>query len=132
MNRLSSSPNPRRAVPAGRRAGWVVACLWLLVALMPLRAWAAAQMTVAMAGAPAVAVAATAELPPCHAAEGHAEGDSADVHTACAQCLFCAPVLASAMVAAAGLLPPGSPPPAARAGGAPEGAADTLFKPPRG
>ena len=132
MTKPSSSTH-RRAVPAARRrAGWVVACLWLLVALMPLRAWAAAQMTVAMADAPSVAVGATAELPPCHAAEGHAEGDSADGHTACAQCLFCAPGLATAMVAAAGLLPPGSPPPVARAGAAPDGAADTLFKPPRG
>ena len=133
VNRLSHPSTPRRAVPAARRrAGWVVACLWLLVALMPLRAWAAAQMTVAMADAPAGAVAAMAELPPCHAAEGHAEAGSAEGHSACSQCLFCAPVLATAMVAAAGLLPLGSPPPAARAGTAPEGAADPLFKPPRG
>ena len=72
MNLPQPPFSPRRVAPAGRRrAGWVVACLWLLVALMPLRAWAAAQMGVAMAGAP-VATAATmaaAELPPCHAAE---------------------------------------------------------------
>jgi hypothetical protein len=109
-------------------------CLWLLVALVPVRAWASAQMTVAMADAPlaAAAAAATPELPPCHVAESHADSGAADGHTACSQCLFCAPVLATAMGAATGLLPAVGPLPVARAGAAPEGAVDTLFKPPRG
>jgi hypothetical protein len=126
------TPTPCPADPGRRRlAGWVVVCLWLLVALMPLRAWAAAQMGVAMADGPAAALAA-AELPPCHAAEDTGGADAAGGHTACAQCLFCAPVLAAAAAAEAGPPEPSSPPPAARAGAAPEGATETLFKPPRG
>ncbi len=128
-----TSPLPRPASPARRhRAGWVVLCLWLLVALVPLRAWAATQMGVSMVDEPSAVAAATAELPPCHAPEGGGDAGPAESHTACAQCLFCAPVLAAEFASACEPRPPGNPTPAARAGAAPEGAVDALFKPPRG
>jgi hypothetical protein len=127
----SSRHRPARRVPA-RRAAWVVVCLWLLVALVPLRAWATAGMVVAMADGPAAAAfAAQAELPPCHAA-AHDDAAPEGEHRACAQCVFCAPVLAPAV--ATDDTPPcaADAPPAALAGDAPEGVRDALFRPPRG
>lgn len=119
---------PRRA--RLRRAGWVVACLWLLVALMPLRAWAVAGMGVAVLAAASEA-AAEAALPPCHVATGDDAGPTGD-HSACSQCVLCAPVLASALPDGASLSCPDSPPPATAIGVAPAGVLESLFRPPRG
>ena len=106
----------------------MLACLWLLVALMPLRAWAAADMM----AAPATELAATAAsvLPPCHAAEA---GDDLQAHDgACESCLFCAPVFAGGAAIPAAPAPQGSVLEPSVGGAAPEGALDPLFRPPRG
>lgn len=130
VNFATAAPHhpPRRA--RLHRAGWVVACLWLLVALMPLRAWAAAGMGVAVLDAASEA-AAVAALPPCHAA---AADDAAptDDHSACSQCVLCAPVLASALPDGTTLPRPDGPPPATAAALAPAGVLESLFRPPRG
>lgn len=112
-----------------RIAGWVVVCVWLVVVLLPLRAWAMAGTGVGALDT-ATAGAVVAELPPCHAAmgdEAHAHG-----HSACSDCVFCAPMLASTLPSGTFLTRPHGLLPAASAGVAPAGALDPLFKPPRG
>jgi hypothetical protein len=108
----------------------VLACLWLLVALMPLRAWAAADMMAAHAtelAAPAAAV------PPCHAAAAADTGDDLPAHGgACELCLFCAPVFAGSDALPKAPAPQGGVLKPSVGGAAPEGALDPLFRPPRG
>ncbi len=125
MNARSSAPHSVR-----RRSAWVLACLWLLVALMPLRAWAAADMMAVHAAEPASAAAAVG-APPCHADID--VGDDLQPHgAACELCLFCAPVFAGsdalpeASARQGGVFKPSA------GGAAPEGALDSLFRPPRG
>ena len=72
------------------RRAWVIV---LLIALLPLRGWAAASMAVAMPIAP-VSAGASAEVPPCHA--GLAEddlamlaADPAPVAHLCSTCDLC-------------------------------------------
>lgn len=121
-------PRPARL----RRAGWVVACLWLMAALMPLRAWAMAGMGLAVSDTTiTTAVTAAVDLPPCHAATGDDAGPTAD-HSTCSQCVFCAPVLAGTLPESASLPHPNIPPPATAAGPAPTVAPESLFRPPRG
>ncbi len=124
------APHSVRSRP--RRSAWVLACLWLLVALMPVRAWAAAVMMAGPSTAWA-APAASAGLPPCHGAtDDSAASDAQDPGGGCELCLFCAPVFAApdASPAAPALL--GSLLHLAARGAAPEGALEPLFRPPRG
>jgi len=113
-----------------RRAAWVMVCLWLLVALVPVRAWAAASMLVSMGDVPA-GVTASAELPPCHAAAQDGAASEGD-HRACTACVFCAPVLVPVVAQDGAALAAAAAPPAAMSGAAPEGALKALFRPPRG
>jgi hypothetical protein len=114
-----------------RRSAWVLVCLWLLVALMPLRAWAAADMMAAPATG--LAAAAAVSLPPCHAAADDNPGDSLSAHGgACELCLFCAPVFAGSDVLLKAPAPQGGVLKPSVGGAAPEGALDPLFRPPRG
>jgi hypothetical protein len=116
-----------------------LACLWLLMALLPLRSWASADMMVAMAVQQApMSDAHVGSQPPCHeAAEAaHDEGvgtetDARCAGTACGCCPFCAWALAMvgaaphslAVVRDAGL--------ALTAGAAPSGDPEPFFRPPR-
>lgn len=123
---MPSIPRPSRL----RLAGWVVVCVWLLAALMPLRAWAMAGMGLVSPGTTTELVS-VAELPPCHAAE---EGDDMTTsdHSACAVCVLCAPLLTSELIQGDPVLPLHGTLPTATAGLAPAGALDSLFRPPRG
>ena len=108
----------------------MLACLWLLVALMPLRAWAAADMMTAHAAEPAAAAAAVG-TPPCHADID--VGDDLQPHgAACELCLFCAPVFAGSDALPKAPAPQGGVLKPSVGGAAPEGALDPLFRPPRG
>lgn len=55
--------------PPSRRPAWVRACLWLMLALLPLRGFASAEMSVAMAWPQAMTEPAAAAQPACHGAE---------------------------------------------------------------
>lgn len=114
----------------------MLACLWFLVALMPLRAWATAEAMVTMAAASDVAGTETQalDLPPCHASADHASHD-AEVdgsHASCAACIFCAPLITPATVDGAFSSLPNGTPVSSAPERMPEGPADTLFRPPRG
>jgi hypothetical protein len=108
----------------------VLACLWLLVALMPLRAWAAADMMAAHASEIPAPVAAVG-VPPCHADTD--TGDDLQAHgSACERCLFCAPVFAGSDALLGAPNPQGGVLKPPVGGAAPDGALDPLFRPPRG
>lgn len=130
VNFVIAAPHHLPRLARLRRAGWVVACLWLLVALMPLRAWAVAGMGVAVLDAASEA-AAVAEFPPCHAETGE-DAPPTGEHSACSQCVLCSPVLASAPPDGTTLPRQDSPPPGTAAGLAPAGVLESLFRPPRG
>lgn len=124
------APHSLRSRP--RRSAWVLACLWLLVALMPRRAWAAADM-MASPGTAWPAPAVSAGLPPCHgAADEGSASDAQDHGGACGLCLFCAPVFAAPDASPASPAPLGNALHLAARGAAPEGALELLFRPPRG
>lgn len=137
MLSVNARPNQRaRWLP--RRSAWVLACLWLLMVLVPLRAWASAEMMVAMAAPHAPASAEhTDSQPPCHAladaAHDEPSGTDADSPSAaCGCCPFCASALASVSE------PPQGPilaPDAARTALAvapSSGDPEPFFRPPRG
>lgn len=136
---LSTNPRPhRRARPLHRRQAWVLACLWLLMVLVPLRAWASAEMMVAMAAPHAPAsVAHTGSQPPCHAVADSAHGEPAatgtDAHgTACGDCQFCASALATVSQDAQSQFLAPDAPPTAFAVAPPSGYPEPFFRPPRG
>lgn len=136
-----------------------IAMLWLLVALLPLRAWAQAGMTpadavvlpAALAAASAQVASATAghaPLPACHAGlpqaqPGHDTGlgepppvdaaPDADAHAACPSCDLCHGGMVTGLPAPTLALHPvaGEAPMRAQASGLPEGGASRLFRPPR-
>lgn len=111
---------------------WLVACLWVVVALMPLRAWAWVGM--GLGGGLQVApdaLVAVGDPPPCHAAQV-ADDTAPDDHSACSDCVFCAPVLVTSLPAMSTVMHPDSRPPAADVGRATVGALESLFRPPRG
>ena len=115
-----------------RRARWVLACLCLLAVLMPLRAWAMASMGVSMLDAATTTVSTAAvDLPPCHAPTPDDPGAPVD-HGACAECVWCAPLLAGTQPGGAPVMRPYHPPAIAVGGEAPAGALEALFRPPRG
>jgi hypothetical protein len=119
----------------------VAALLWVVLALLPLRGFAAALMPLAMAH-PAPAAAAhgdaahdtAAEAMPCHSAMESA-GEQADGDVPLTQCAMCDLCHAGVMQAAApGSLPDAPPqdPPAALASAPIEARApDALLRPPR-
>jgi hypothetical protein len=131
---MSTPSRLHRNRPHRRRSVGVWLAVWLLVALLPVRAWAWAEMTGAMATTPAAAAAAdAASLPPCHGAVDDAEGSEAQDHAAhCALCLFCTPMLAAGDLAVLAMPRPQALRPAGPPGRAPEGARHALFRPPRG
>lgn len=130
MKTLAHAQHDARGRP--RRPAWVLVCLWLLVALMPLRAWAAAEMTATPVTAWAASEAVSG-LPPCHAAAEADAGSDAPAHGGtCEQCLFCAPLIAAPDITPAAPAPQGDVLHAAAPGTAPPGALDPLFRPPRG
>lgn len=136
---VTGSPSSARRPTLGRRpqrAVWVLAWLWFLVALMPLRAWATAEAMVTMAAVSDAGntAAQTFDLPPCHEPVGHASDDAEldDSHASCAACIFCAPLIAPATLDGAVSCLANATPLASIGGYLPEGPADTLFRPPRG
>lgn len=135
-NRLSSAAMPR---PPRRL---VVALLWIAMALLPLRALAAAVMPAATAGVASAAVESAAhdvlQAVPCHGASALVAAD-ADAGTApaetthtCSLCDLChsSVVSAQAPVLALAELPAALPRAAAPSALEPR-APDGLFRPPR-
>lgn len=105
--------------------------VWLLLALLPLRAFASVEMAVAMIDTPAAAAAAA--LPPCHGSADHdGAADEATASDTCACGQVCAPALPGDMAGACGEPPLGSTPVRAEARAAPEGVPEPFFRPPRG
>lgn len=112
------------------------ACLWVVVALMPLRAWAWAGMGLGgdLLGAPPashVVGEVVGEHAPCHAAPA-ADDTTAAEASACSDCVLCAPLLVTSLPAMSPPLRPGSSPPAVATGLVSLGALESLFRPPRG
>jgi len=148
----------RRASTATPLARSVRLCLWLLVLLLPLRAFAATQMVVPV-GPHGAAQAACHQMPSA-AGVGDVAPDpvSHDHHTAeqplsaegtaaptsepgltngqpggtCTYCLFCAPALTGGSPAQTGMLPAEAKLPPAQTAATPEGVRNALFRPPRG
>lgn len=91
---------------------FTIALLWLAIVLLPLRAWAATTMPVAMAAAPVVAMQlADAALPepaaPCHG-ESHVADEAPQTCSLCGVChsVFAAPPGVAAAVSALAQVPP--------------------------
>jgi hypothetical protein len=105
--------------------------VWLLLALLPLRAFASVEMAVSMIDTPAAAAAAA--LPPCHGSAGHDgaadEATAADT-SACGQ--VCAPALPGTLAGAIGEPLLGGTQMQTEARDAPAGVAEPFFRPPRG
>lgn len=123
----------RRARLLARRPFWVVACLWLLMVLVPLRAWASAEMMVAPHLPPSVSH--TDSQPPCHGSvdAAHGEPAAADSHgAACGCCPFCASALADVSEPAQGPIVAIQVLRAALAVASPSGDPEPFFRPPRG
>jgi hypothetical protein len=126
-----------RSRPLPRRSAWVLACLWLLMVLVPLRAWASAEMMVAMTAPQAAASVTQADsLPPCHAvmnaAHGEPAGPEAETHGAtCDCCPFCASALADVSQTAQGLDLALGAARTAIAAAPPSGDPEPFFRPPR-
>ena len=111
-----------------------VALLWLAIALLPLRGFAAALMPVAMVDAPITTAtdAHEAAALPCHgmASDSQAAAESG-THT-CSLCDLCHASMVHAVSASVSLadLPESTPPSSATAAVEPA-APDSLFRPPR-
>jgi hypothetical protein len=109
----------------------VAACLWLAIALLPLRAVGMVWMQSGMGGPATAAATAPAAAMPCHGGDAAADGAAASHHV-CQLCDLChagvtvapdAPTLAPAPAAPTPDTAPTVPP----GGVAPDG----LFRPPR-
>ncbi|MGR6805478.1 hypothetical protein ACU6VI_04085 [Sphaerotilus natans] len=102
--------------------------LWLVIALLPLRGWAMAQMAVTEL---APTHAQSAPHPACHEAADLPPTDAAP-HAGCTLCEVCHAGLAPA-AAQARPLPtlPHAPPAATEPAGPPEAPPSALFRPPR-
>jgi hypothetical protein len=156
---MSAASLPLRSLEPARPRPWVRACLWLLLALLPLRGLASVEMLALSAAGPlAVHASSLAGMPVCHGvvthraaavhapatggglvaaahAEAQAQGDllpSAAADPSCAWSLVCAPALPGADAAMPGLQRAGEPSPTHRAGPALDVVPEPLFKPPRG
>lgn len=104
--------------------------LWLVIALLPLRGWAVAQMAVAVTP---IAVAQTAEadtLPPCHS--GMTDAKATPAHTGCFLCDVCHASLGLPAVIALHLPAlPHAAPAVTPITGVRDGPPGELFRPPR-
>lgn len=114
--------------PARPTLHWL---LWLVIALLPLRGWAMAQMA-QVAAAPITATHHTADAqPPCH---GDSLGDTKTnvVHTGCSLCEVCHASLGLPTVVALHLPDlPHAAPTATPITGVRDGPPGELFRPPR-
>ena len=110
---------------------WLHWLLWLVIALLPLRGWAMAQMAVAEL-APVLAQGEADQVPhACHETTASPQADTA-LHAGCTLCEVCHAGLAPA-VALTLPLPelPHAPPAATEPTGPPEAPPSALFRPPR-
>lgn len=145
---------PLRSHMPARPRPWVRACLWLLLALLPLRGLASVEMlALSAAGPSAVHAPSLAGAPDCHGilphgaatshalsasgglvegAQAHGDPQPAAADPACAWSLVCAPALPGAGAAMPGLPPVAEASPMHRAGPALDVVPEPLFKPPRG
>ena len=107
--------------------------LWLVIALLPLRGWAMAQMVVMPAtAAPAVASAGAPATPPCHSAMADAQVQAAPAHAGCSLCEVCHASLGLPEVMALHLPDlPHAAPVVAPITGVRDGPPGELFRPPR-
>ncbi len=114
------------------------ALLWIAIALLPVRSWAAVLMPIAMgdmqsvAAAGATAADATVAVLPCHTAPQATADDSGNTPTACSMCDLCHTTVAQTAPTSVALpdLHEALPPAAASAAIEPR-APDGLFRPPR-
>ena len=117
--------------------------VWLLLALLPLRALASVEMAVAMLAHPTGAAVASA-LPPCHGplaavdhGDGHEAGPTMPAHAGatgtepCACGLVCAPALAGAAPGPCAAPAPGTDHAAPPPGAVPQPVPEPFFRPPR-
>jgi hypothetical protein len=121
-----------------RSPRFIALLLWLVIALLPIRALASAVMPVMMAGLPASVASAPAEdamvTMPCHAAiaDAAAAAPAGDMTHTCSLCDLChssvtvAPRTAVVLPAPHEPLPKANEPPAIE-----PRAPDSLFRPPR-
>ena len=145
---------PQRSRMPARPRPWVRACLWLLLALLPLRGLASMEMlALSAAGPSAVHAPSLAGTPDCHGMLTHGDAAShalsaggdqvegahahdapqpAAADPACAWSLVCAPALPGACASMPGLPPAAEASPMHRAGPALDVVPEPLFKPPRG
>jgi hypothetical protein len=145
---------PLRSLEPARLRPWVRLCLWLLLALLPLRGLASNEMlAMSAAGASAVHASSLAGMPDCHgavthqaaasgamsagggltpAAHDHGHAQSAAGDPVCVWSMVCAPALPGAYAAMPGLPPAAEASPTHRAGPALDVVPQPLFKPPRG
>lgn len=107
--------------------------LWLVIALLPLRGWAMAQMTVAPGSpAPATLYAADSAQPPCHADAGSLAAKATPAHAGCSLCEVCHASLGLPTVTALHLPAlPHAAPAVTPATGVRDGPPGELFRPPR-
>jgi hypothetical protein len=113
------------------------ALLWIAIALLPVRGFAAVLMPMAMAGMPPPAVTSspadgTAAVMPCHAAVQDASDSSSNTASTCSMCDLCHTTVAqvAAMLVALPELHETLPSAAAPSAIEPR-APDGLFRPPR-
>jgi hypothetical protein len=111
------------------------ALLWIAIALLPVRAWAALMMPMAMGhtqSAEMTSAAAAASTLPCHAAVQSAADDGSTTPSTCSMCDLCHTTVAQ--VAHTVLTPPHlheALPRAAASAAIEPRAPDGLFRPPR-
>lgn len=130
-NRLSS----RTMFRLSRRLTTVL--LWIAIALLPVRGWAAVLMPIAMGDMRPVAVTTAADaavaVMPCHAAPQATTDDSANTPSACAMCDLCHTTTVAQAAPISVALPDlhEALPPAAASAAIEPRAPDGLFRPPR-
>jgi hypothetical protein len=113
---------------------FVAALLWIAIALLPVRGWAAVLMPVVMQHGPAVASAGDNAAPPCHGqtAQDTPADDATTAPGTCSMCDLCHTSVAQAPAAPQLAAAPHEPLPAAQAPTPIEPRApDGLYRPPR-
>lgn len=113
--------------PARSPLHWL---LWLVIALLPLRGWAMAQMAVAPVGLTQTTEATADTLPPCHGAP--TDNAAIPTHAGCVLCEVCHASLGLPAVVALHLPAlPHAAPAVTPITGVRDGPPSELFRPPR-
>jgi hypothetical protein len=115
---------------------FVAALVWIAIALLPVRGFAAVMMPMVMAGTAPTTVSAPADnaatAMPCHSASQEASDATADAHHTCSLCDLCHSSVAAATAPVMALCGPHEAHPLSASPPALEPRApDGLFRPPR-